>query len=71
MEGYKEVKKAMIDAGINAGELAQKMNMAAGTLSAKMNRKSEFTIEEAKKIRDILGVPATVPIEEFFEWKED
>lgn len=40
--------------------LAEKLGMAVSTISCKLNDKSEFTIKECKKIREILNFDGSI-----------
>lgn len=46
----------MVSNGFTQETLAQKMNITANTLSAKMNGKSQFDLAEVLKMCEILGI---------------
>lgn len=62
---YPNLKAELSRKGMNLTELAEKMGITLGTLSLKMNGKSDFTYPEAVRIKQILGVD--IPLEVLFE----
>ncbi len=50
---------------LNRTKLSKELGVTIGTLSLKLSGKSELTLREAMKIKEILGV--NMPIEELFE----
>ena len=52
----KELKKR----GITRECLAEKLGISISTVSCKMNDKSEFTIKECRKIREVVGFVGTL-----------
>lgn len=62
---YPNIKAEIARKGITYAELSAQMDLAQSTLSAKLNGKSKFTIEEALKLRDIFDV--SMPIEDLFQ----
>lgn len=61
---YRNVKAEMIRVGVTSKTLAGELNVTLSTLSQKMNGKYPFTLNEAKKIKEVLN--STLPIEELF-----
>ncbi len=51
-----KLKAAIVEAGYTQQSLAEKLKMSPNTLSFKMTGKSNFDIEEATKICEILGI---------------
>lgn len=54
---YPNLNVAMFKAGINQKALAELLNMSPTTLSFKINGKTDFTITEIEKIKDIFNLP--------------
>lgn len=67
---YPNLKAEMARLSITAGELAKRIPMAAGTMSEKINQKSDFTLAEARKIREVLGL-SEMSLDDLFMVKED
>lgn len=61
---YKNVDAELKRNGMTRGELAVALNVAPSTLSFKLNGKSIITLDEAKRIKEILGVD--MPLEVLF-----
>ena len=61
---YRNVKAEMVRMGMTAKMLATELDITMGTLSQKLNGKYPFTLNEAKKIKEILN--SALPIEELF-----
>lgn len=49
-------KAAMLEAGYNQTTLSKAMKWAPNTTSAKINNKSEITLNEAKKLCQLLNI---------------
>lgn len=52
---YRELLGELIKKGISKKDLAKSLEISEKTLFNKLNRKSDFTFSEAKKIRDIVA----------------
>lgn len=52
---FKNLLAEMARAGLNQRKLATKSKMRPETLSAKITGKSEFTLGECKRIRDVIN----------------
>lgn len=61
---YRNLEAELKRCGLTKGDLAERMNIQATTLSNKFNGKSHFTLNEAFRIKSILNV--TMTIEELF-----
>lgn len=62
---FKNVDAELKRNGMTRGDLANALRLAPSTMSLKLNGKSIITLEEAKKIKEILGVD--IPLEVLFE----
>lgn len=61
---YPNLRAEMARLKFTAAELAEKLNITNSTFSLKLNGKSDFTLEEAFMIKELLGVD--MPIEMLF-----
>lgn len=61
----KKLKGKIIEAGMTQGELARALGMSLKTLNSKINNRAKLTVEEAKKIANILSI--SNPSEIFFD----
>ena len=66
---YSNVEAELRRKGITRAILAERLGLTPSTVSTKMNRKTEFTLAEAKEIKHMLRVD--IPIDELFAWTED
>lgn len=62
---FKNVDAELKRKGMTRGDLAVALNVAPSTMSFKLNGKTLITLDEAKKIKEILGVD--MPLEVLFE----
>ena len=62
---YPNVKAEIARKGITLEVIAKALGITLTTLSLKMNGKYQFTLKEAKKIKNVLGVD--IPLEVLFE----
>ena len=62
---YPNLRAEMKRKGITLAWLADQLGITIGTLSQKLTGKSPFTLNEAKKIKEILELD--IPIEILFE----
>lgn len=62
---YRNAKAEIVRAGLTLEMIAAEMNIAASTLSQKLNGKYPITLIEAKKFKKI--VKSDLPIEILFE----
>lgn len=62
---YPNLRAEMKRKGITLAWLAEQLGITIGTLSQKLTGKSPFTLNEAKKIKEILELD--IPIEILFE----
>lgn len=62
---YKELKKAMIDAGLGTAEIAERMLISTEALRRRLKGEQELKLSEAIKIKQILN--SDLPIEKLFE----
>ncbi len=51
----RKLKASIVEAGLDIGELAQKMQMSRSTLSARINGKTDFTRSEMENFASIVG----------------
>lgn len=61
---YKRIESQLVLNGISKKELAEQVGIAYNTLLAKMRGEREFTLKEAREIKQILH--SEEPIEELF-----
>lgn len=61
---YPNLRAEMARAGVSGAEVAKMLGITAGTFSQKSNGKNEFSLDEAKTIKDMLGVD--MPLDELF-----
>lgn len=59
---YSNLRAEMARKNITGYELAEKIGITNGTFSAKFNGKSEFTLDEAFKIKSILETDLTIEV---------
>lgn len=52
----RKLKSKLVDAGLDIGTMAKKMNMSRSTLSARINGKRDFTKAEMELFAAILNV---------------
>jgi len=57
---YRNLEAELSRKGMLKGDLAKGMKISSSTLSQKLNGKAAFSLPEAWKIRDILGVDMTI-----------
>lgn len=62
---YKELKKAMIDAGLGTAEIAERLELSAEALRRRLRGEQDLKLSEAIKIKQILN--SDLPIEKLFE----
>lgn len=62
---YRNAKAEIVRAGLTLETIAAEMDIAASTLSQKLNGKYPITLNEAKKFKKI--VKSDLPIEILFE----
>lgn len=62
---YKNVNAERARKGITLEDLAEALGLTIGTVSQKLNGKYPITLDEAKIIKERLGVD--MPLEELFE----
>ena len=62
---YRNVDAELKRKGMTRGDLAKKLKSAPSTLSLKFSGKSSITLDEAKRIKEILEVD--IPLEILFE----
>ena len=62
-----KLKSKIVEAGMTQEKLAVNLGISLQSLNAKLNNRSCLTIEEAKKITDILNIEN--PIDIFFNHK--
>lgn len=62
---YKELKKAMIDAGLGTAEIAERLELSAEALRRRLKGEQDLKLSEAIKIKQILN--SDLPIEKLFE----
>lgn len=62
---YNNLRAEMTRRNVNAKEIANKLGKTEGTISSKITGKTDFTMDEARQIKRILGVDIT--LEELFE----
>ena len=55
-----EIKIGCIKKHIRIADLAEEIGMTAGTLRRKMRGESEFTISEARKVCNALGISSCI-----------
>ena len=53
---YHALKVIMFDRKVTQGALAQKIEISEQSLNAKLNERQEFTISEAEKMINFLGI---------------
>lgn len=56
MVDTKELKKAMLDAGVNQRQLSERSGISINALNRKINNRAVFTIPEVSKICECLGI---------------
>lgn len=61
---YKRVEAQMILRGVSRKELAKQLDISYNTLNQKLNGKSDFSLSEALKIKQVLNAPD--PMETLF-----
>lgn len=66
MVNTRKLKAAIVEAGETQQTLAYKMNCCKNTICAKINNKSSFTVDEVKKLCQILGIQEPSEREEIF-----
>ena len=66
---YLNLRAEMARRNFNISSLAEEINIPVGTLSKKLRGKSNFSIKEAQKIKDALGV--NMSIDELFKVEEN
>lgn len=62
---FDKLKGKMAELSVSQSELARVLGITVQTLNAKLNGRTQFTIEEAVKITEYLGLKD--PIDIFFE----
>lgn len=62
---YRNAKAEMVRAGLTLAAVAEKMGIAIGTLSQKLNGKYPITVNEAKQFKKI--VKSEQPLEVLFK----
>lgn len=62
----KKLKGKIIESGMTQGDLARELGMSLKTLNSKINNRSKLTVEEVKRIINILSI--NNPSEIFFGW---
>ena len=62
---FKNVDAELKRKGMTRGDLAKKLNLTPSTMSLKLNGKTHITLNEAMRIKKILGVD--IPLEILFE----
>lgn len=65
---YPNLLAEMARQKVTAKELSEKLGVTQGTMSLKMKGNAKFTLEEAKRIKEALGVDST--LEELFASEE-
>lgn len=60
----KKLKGKIIESGMTQGDLARELGMSLKTLNSKINNRSKLTVEEVKRIINILSI--NNPSEIFF-----
>ena len=53
---YRNIEAELVRKGTTKGDLAKALGITQATLSLKLNGKYEFSIKEAKKIKETLGI---------------
>lgn len=59
---YPNLRAEMARKNITGYELAEKIGITNGTFSTKFNGKSEFTLDEAFKIKGVLETDLTIEV---------
>lgn len=65
---YSNLKAEMKRGGFTLETVSRKLGITLGTLSLKLNGKYPVTLNEAKKIKEIIGVD--IPLEDLFEERD-
>ena len=63
---YKELEAQIVRSGLTHEQIAEKLNVHVQTLYNKRNGKSDFTVKEALKLKEILGINQTELSKVFF-----
>lgn len=66
MATYKELEAQIVRSGLSHEQIAEKLEVHVQTLYNKRNGRSDFTIKEALKLKDILGINQTELSKVFF-----
>lgn len=62
---YPNVRAELARKGLTQEKVAERMGIADGTLSGKLNGRYQFTLNEARRLKEILETD--IPIEELFK----
>lgn len=57
---YDNLRAEMTRRNVTAKEIAKKLGKTEGTISGKITGKTDFTMDEARQIKDILSVNITL-----------
>ncbi len=62
---FRNIELIIFRKNLSKKEIAQKLGMTYNTFLLKLNGKASFTLDEAMKLKDVLG--STLSIEELFD----
>lgn len=57
---YNNLRAEMTRRNVNAKEIAKKLGKTEGTISSKITGKTDFTLDEARQIKEILNVDTSL-----------